>query len=287
MLERSTNIPWRDGKVVPLPKDPAVSIRGGAIVCADASGLAVPGRADPGLAFVGVAECEAVSGERAVLTRRNVDLSLRSVAGAGAVTAVRIGRPCWIVDDEFVAASDGVGARPVAGIVTGVEGERVWVRGESAASASIAAPGAAGIRRIHSGVRTGTGNDRAGSPLDGADDSLVLPSAPDFMLVRAGWRLYSGSSVRTQGYSEALYIEGDTHVRAHFGNTNWSEFDNIGVLSDTVLTVSIGVLADNYRYDNAFTLEYAPATQTVSFAPANDPASSLVPVVHSLIIAGS
>ena len=279
MLERSTNIPWRDGKVVPLPKDPAVSIRGGAIVCADASGLAVPGQADPGLAFIGVAECEAVSGERAVLARRNVDFSLRSVAGAGAVTAARIGRPCWIVDDEFVAASDGDGARPVAGIVTGVEPDgRVWVRGEAAA---------AGMRRIYSGVRTGTGNDRAGSPLDGADDSLVLPSAPDFMLVRAGWRLYSGSSVRTQGYSEALYIEGDTHVRAHFGNTNWSEFDNIGVLSDTVLTVSIGVLSDNYRYDNAFTLEYAPATRTVSFAPVNDPASALVPVVHSLIIAGS
>lgn len=141
MLERSTSIPWRDGQVVPLPKDPAVPIRGGAIVCADANGLAVPGRADPGLAFIGVAECEAVSGERAVLVRRNVDFLLRFAPEP--VAALAIGRPCWIVDDEFVAASDGGGTRPAAGIVTGIEPGRIWVRGEAAsalASGSGSAP---------------------------------------------------------------------------------------------------------------------------------------------------
>ena len=47
------------------------------------------------------------------------------------------------------------------------------------------------------------------------------------------------------------------------------------------------MLSDNYRYTNAFTLEYEPASRTVTFAPVNDPPSALVPVVHSLIVAGS
>lgn len=282
MLERSTGIRWRDGLVVSVPKDPAVRIFGGAIVCSDAAGLAVPGSPAAGLAFLGVAECEAVSGERSVLVRRNCDFSLRSAAGADAVTAARLGRPCYVVDDEFVAASGG-GGRPVAGIVTGIEGGRAWVRGEAAASGP-SAPAAAGLRKIHSGAQTGTGGDRTGAPLDGAAASLVLPWAPSVMMVRAGWRLYRGAGLATEGYSEALYAGGDTHVRSHFGNINWAEFSNIG---GEEATVSIGLLSDDIRYSNAFTIEYAPATRTVSFLAVNDPASQLVPVVHSLIIAGS
>ena len=199
--------------------------------------------------------------------------------------ADRIGRACWILDDETVAPTDGGGARPPAGIVSGIVREHgrryVWVRPGTAAG-----PGT-GTRRIYSAAQTGTGGDRTGAPLDGATAVLVLPFAPKFMLVRAGWRLYSGTSVRSQGYSEGLFIEGDTHVRAHFGNVNWTEFDNVGVLSDSVTTVSIGVLSDDYRYTNAFTLEYEPSTRTISFGAVNDPASALVPVVHSLIVAGS
>ena len=156
--------------------------------------------------------------------------------------------------------------------------------GQSPASALVSE---IGPRKIWSGVRTGEGSDRTGSPLDGAAASLILPLAPKFMLVRAGWRLYSGAAVRSQGYSEGIYVEGDTHVRAHFGNINWVEFDNIGVLSDTVTTVSVGVLSDDYSFTNAFTIEYAPASRRLSFGAVNNPASALVPVVQSLIIAGS
>ena len=292
MLERSVTTPWRDGLVVPVPKDPAVRIFGGSIVCSDANGLAVPGRAGAGLAFLGVAEGEAVSGERSVLVRRNCDFLLRSVAGADAVTAERLGRPCYVVDDEFVAASGGDGARPPAGVVTGVRpGGRAWVRGEPAASVA-GASGQGGVsppslRRIYSGAQTGTGGDRAGAPLDGASATLALPSAPRVMFIRSGWRLYRGSAVAVQGYSEGLYAEGDTHVRTHFGNINWSEFENVGVLSDDVTTVAVGLLSTNIQYSDAFTIEYDPDSQELSFLPVNDPASSLVPVVHSMIVAGA
>lgn len=157
-------------------------------------------------------------------------------------------------------------------------------RGQGPASAPVTA---IGMRKIYSGAQTGTGSSRAGAPLDGAAAELLLPIAPTFMLVRAGWRLYSGSSVNTEGYTEALYAEGDTHVRSHFGNVNWAEFENIGVLSGDVATVAVGLLSDTIQYANAFTLEYEPATRKLAFLAVNDPASSLIPVVHSLIVAGS
>lgn len=285
MLERSVTTPWRDGLVVPVPKDPAVRIFAGSIVCSDAGGLAVPGRSDAGLAFLGVAESEAVSAERSVLVRRNCDFLLRSAPG-DPIAAGSLGRPCYVFDDEFVAATDGGGARCPAGEVVGIHpGGRAWVRGKAAASAS--GPATGGLRKIHSGAQTGTGGDRTGAPLDGASATLVLPSAPNVMMVRAGWRLYDGSSVSVEGYSEGLYAEGDTHVRSHFGNINWAEFENVGVLSDDVTTVAVGLLSDDIQYSNAFTIEYEPSTRTISFLAVNDPASSLVPVVHSMIVAGA
>lgn len=148
-----------------------------------------------------------------------------------------------------------------------------------------------GLRKIYSGAQTAAGSDRTGAPLDGATATLVLPSAPNVMMVRAGWRLYrtfrGDQVVDTEGYSEGLYAGGDTHVRAHFGNVNWAEFENIGLLSAESPAVSVGLLSDDLSYTNAFTLEYKPSARTLSFAAVNDPVSPRIPVVHSLIVAGS
>ena len=70
MLSRSVRTPSRAGQLVPVPKDPAKRIRGGAIVWPDAQGLAVPGSADAALAFLGVAEGPALPGEPSALVRR-------------------------------------------------------------------------------------------------------------------------------------------------------------------------------------------------------------------------
>ena len=282
MLSRSVRTPSREGQLTPAPKAPAVRIYGGAIVCANAAGVAVPGAADAALRFLGVAESEAISGERTVHVRRNVDFLLRSAAGADAVTAAGLGRPCWIVDDEFVAGSDGGGTRPAAGIVTGLEpGGRVWVRGEPAQSGSSGGKPAAAMRRIYAG--SSTTNDPDSAPIPSASGTITLPMRPTFMQVRTGWDLYNGSTRSASGTSEGLYIEGDTHVSTIFGSVNWHEFGNIGGTADTV---SLALLAQDYRLGELFTLEYAPATGVLSLLAGEDPPSSWRPVIRSLLIAG-
>ena len=282
MLSRSVNITTRPGDLVRAPKAAAEEIHGGAIVCLDAVGRVVPGSADPALAFFGIAALGAAPGEAHVTVRRNMDFLLRSAAGADAVGVGRIGRPCWIVDDELVAATDGGGTRPVAGIVTGVEGDgRVWVRGESA-SGTGQAGAAAGMRRIYAATNT----DRDAAPIPDIDGEIILPFAPDYMQVRTGWKLYSGSTLRTSGTSEAVFVEGDTHVQTIFGSINWHEFDNIDALSDSVTSVSVGLLAEDYQLGELFTLEYEPSTRRLSLVAGEDPASTWRPVIHTLLIAG-
>ncbi|MCL5266711.1 MAG: hypothetical protein M1469_01230 [Bacteroidetes bacterium] len=49
-------------------------------------------------------------------------------AAADAITIADIGSPCYAVDDQTVAKTDGVGTRSKAGIVTGVDSDGVWVK---------------------------------------------------------------------------------------------------------------------------------------------------------------
>ena len=294
MLNAPRRVRERDGSVTAVPTAPGARIHGGAIVCAGADGLAAPGRAEAGLAFLGIADQSPAGGS--VLVRRNADFRLRSAPG-DPVTAASVGRPCYIVDDEFVAASDGGGNRSPAGIVTGIEpGGYAWVRAAAAAGPAAASepgeepaePGPA-LRKIYSGARTGTGTDRTGAPLDGADATLVLPSAPDTMIVRAGWSLYNNSGAEIQsGFSEGLYAGGDTHVYAVFGNGSWTEFSNVGVLSGSVSTVSVGLVTDTYQWRYAWTLEFDPETRTISweFAGTGKAIKGRAPVARDLLIMG-
>lgn len=159
--------------------------------------------------------------------------------------------------------------------------------GEGPASALVSE---IGMRRIFARARTGTGTDRAGAPLDGADATLVLPWAPTAMVVRAGWSLYNSSGSEIQsGWSEGLYAEGDTHVYSNFGNGSWVEFANVGVLSDDIATVSVGLVTDTYQWRYAWTLEYDPSTRTISwdFAGTGSAIKGRTPVVRDLLIVGS
>ena len=142
-----------------------------------------------------------------------------------------------------------------------------------------------GLSQLYAGARTGTNaGDYTGSPILNASGTIVLPSNPSFMIVTGAYNLLSGTTVRTQGFFESLYSNGDTHVKSVFGNINWVEFENIDIQADSV---SIGILTDNLSYDNAFTLEYTPATQTISILAVNTPPSNLIPVVNRLLIVGS
>ena len=152
-------------------------------------------------------------------------------------------------------------------------------RGATAASQS----GASLARKIYAA----SNSERDGAPLAGLDGEIILPEpAPAYMQVRTGWALYSGSTLRTQGTSEALYIDGDTHVQSIFGGINWHEFDNIDTLSDTVTTVAVALLAQDYQLGHLFALEYEPSTRRLSLLAGSDPASTWTPVIHTLLIAG-
>ena len=71
-----------------------------------------------------------------------------------------------------------------------------------------------------------------------------------------------------------------------FGSINWYEFDNFGVLSATVTSVSVALLAQSYRLGELFTMEYAPSTGKLSLLAGGNPASIWRPVIHTLLIAG-
>ena len=144
-------------------------------------------------------------------------------------------------------------------------------------------PGGQAQRKIYAGQATGTGSDFTGAPMSGAAATLILPVAPNIMTVRSAWQLYNGNTEVVTGYSEGLYAGGDTHIISHFGDIYWAEFTNIDVDGDAV---SVGLMADNNNFTNAFTMEYAPTTRELSFLAVNDPASSYTPVIRSLLIVG-
>jgi hypothetical protein len=62
----------------------------------------------------------------------------KNSAGVDAITAARVNRPCFVVDDETVALTSLGGLRPRAGIVREVGAEGVWVE---ISAPAIAMPG--------------------------------------------------------------------------------------------------------------------------------------------------
>ena len=157
-LTRARRTPRRDASATSYPVAAGAVIHGGGIVCANAAGYAVPGGPDASLVFLGragqsVDNSAGSDGAAHALVRVNGEFQWKSARDANAVTIARIGRTCWILDDETVAGADGGGARPAAGIVAGIteEGGRryAWVRPGAAAAAAAASSGA-GPALVHS-----------------------------------------------------------------------------------------------------------------------------------------
>lgn len=160
-------------------------------------------------------------------------------------------------------------------------GVRPWIPG------LLAAPGGGGLETI---VRqAATDSDGTGAPLDGAADTLILPFDPAVMFVTAGWDLLRGKNVRSSGHSLAQYSRvGGSNVLTIFGGVNWYDFDNIvNAAAEAPASISVGLVTSNLNLSNAFTLEYTPATRTLGFLAANDPASTWIPRLRSLLITGA
>ncbi len=132
----------------------------------------------------GVSNAGSMAGDVSVLVRRKGAFLWNNSAGTDAVTAARIGSPCYVVDDETVAASDGGHARSPAGIVVAVGHDGVWVDVEGpprgprvlSASADLDFADMAGGAHSHKDI------DLPGASV-GDLVALGLPAAPDGGLV--------------------------------------------------------------------------------------------------------
>lgn len=111
------------------------TIFAGAIVMRDAAGHLTKGATATGLVGVGRAEKRAVNagsaGDAAAKYRPGIFRFANSTA-ADQITISEIGKPCFAVDDQTVAKTDGGATRSIAGFVDHVDDQGVWVRFDEA-----------------------------------------------------------------------------------------------------------------------------------------------------------
>ncbi|WP_040728231.1 hypothetical protein [Thiomicrorhabdus sp. Kp2] len=130
-LSQDRNTHQQAAELLAIPVASASVIHGGALVVLNATGFAAAGSAATGLIYVGRAEQSAdnsagADGDITVTVRRKTAFKWKNQAG-DLVTQAQLLKPCYIVDDETVAATDATGTRSVAGVVVGIDSDGVWV----------------------------------------------------------------------------------------------------------------------------------------------------------------
>ncbi len=126
------NTPQRDAELVPVPMGAGKVIYAGSIVAANATGYAVPGAASTTLTYLGRAEEQVDNsgggdGAQGILVHRLLAFKFAN-SGTDPVTQASLGKPCYIEDDQTVAATDGTSTLSAAGIVIGIDSDGVWVQ---------------------------------------------------------------------------------------------------------------------------------------------------------------
>ena len=130
-LGADRNTPQRSAQDLEFPVAASTNIYAGALVCINASSLAVPGSVATTLKAAGVAQARAnnTGGAASAITvkvRRGCFRFANSTAG-DAIALADIGADCFIVDDQTVAKTNGGSTRSVAGKVRDVDASGVWV----------------------------------------------------------------------------------------------------------------------------------------------------------------
>ncbi|MCW3479732.1 hypothetical protein OL229_09175 [Neisseriaceae bacterium JH1-16] len=124
------NTPFKDGELIPTPVAANTTIPAGAIVCVNANGFATNGVTATGLTYLGRAdervENTGPDGAAVVLVRRGKAFKWANDSG-DPVSQASFGRPCYVVDNQTVAKTNGTNTRSQAGTVVGVEADGVWV----------------------------------------------------------------------------------------------------------------------------------------------------------------
>ncbi|RRW90600.1 hypothetical protein [Pandoraea apista] len=125
------NTPFKDCELVSVPVKGATLIHAGVIVCADATGHAIEGKAAADLTYLGRAEqyidnTKGPDGAAVVLVRRGKAFKWANEP-TDSVKQPMLGKRCFLVDNQTVAATDGGGKRSRAGTVAGIDADGVWV----------------------------------------------------------------------------------------------------------------------------------------------------------------
>jgi len=123
--------PLRDGEVMPFAVGAGEEIFLGAQVAVNATGFLVAGAAATGLTYIGRADAHVdnsggADGDETCLVRRKKAFLFKN-SDADPVDQSLVGQPCYILDDETVAGTDGTGTRSESGTVLAVESAGVWV----------------------------------------------------------------------------------------------------------------------------------------------------------------
>lgn len=130
-LAEDRNTPQQDAGIIEPPVAASAVIYAGSLVVANASGYAAPGSTATTLTYLGRAEeyvdnSSGANGAKTVRVRRGKAFKFAN-AGGDPVTQASLGKVCYIVDDETVAATDGSSSRSAAGTVVGLDADGVWV----------------------------------------------------------------------------------------------------------------------------------------------------------------
>lgn len=130
-LTKDRNTTLLDGELISVPVAAAVICYAGALAVANAAGYAAPGSTATTLTYLGrfeeqVDNSAGANGDKSILIRRKKAFSFKN-SGADPVTQASLGKVCYIVDDETVAATNGTATRSAAGIVVGLDASGVWV----------------------------------------------------------------------------------------------------------------------------------------------------------------
>lgn len=145
-LTQGRNTPQATGDMRVGGMAAATTIHQGGIVMRNAAGFLRNGAAATALIGVGRAEEGKINtgsaGDEVVRYRPGIFRYANSAAG-DEITAAHSGAPCYAVDDQTVAATDGAGARSIAGFVDHVDEHGVWVLFDEARARSHATLAAA------------------------------------------------------------------------------------------------------------------------------------------------
>lgn len=130
-LTKDRNTPYKDPEIMVVALAAGTVAFAGGMAVINENGFAEPGKTATGLTYIGrfeqhIDNSAGIDGAASVEIRRGKMFKFKNSA-AEPITQANVAKPCYIVDDETVAATDGGGTRSMAGKVCGFDAGGVWV----------------------------------------------------------------------------------------------------------------------------------------------------------------